>query len=708
MAAPAHAAESKVAASAVRSRWALWACALTSACATVAPRPELPRVDVLRFEGVRGVDEADLRKKILTTQSGVFPDWVPFDDGPQFFDANAWQADLRRVIRYYQAHGYYQAQIVEDATTETVPGHVAISVRVSEGAQTHIGAVEVKWTSEVAPAQRADVEKAITFKVGDVFLESDWEAARPEMARRLREYGYAEAIVEGEARVLYEEAVAQLSLVISPGDRYRFGAIFVAADPDAKVPRQRIAEQVEPAATPGEFFQESALNEAQARVFAMGVFGAVKVNRGAPDRQNGTVPIIVDVREAPFRSVRAGGGVGIDSARNEGRLIGEFTDRNFFGGLRRFSTKAKLGYAFLPNIVAVVADPPASQHGVIFNFINEFEQPRFFLRDLSFRTAVDISSSRELAYNYVGGTLKAGFVWQPWTWLTVFPSYNLDLYFLSSAINLGGSAPEKLFDCPTTCVISYLEQTVAVDKRDDRLEPKEGFLLSLSVQEGGGPLGGSFSFVRLLPEARGYVSFGETKRVTLSAKVRLGTILTGAGSNSPIVSRFFSGGSDMRGFGSRRLSPMLPVPTLVSGATPMPGEVVPGEAVPVGGNGLFEASFEARWNVWGNLVLAAFSDTGFVTSRSFDFGRPSYFFSNLLVAVGLGVRYKTPLGPIRFDIAGRLPIGPSLEVLPEGGNPVSYPVGGCFFWGGGSTSLTRGSGYPENACNIHLSIGEAF
>ena len=82
----------------------------------------------------------------------------------------------------------------------------------------------------------------------------------------------------------------------------------------------------------------------------MGVFGAVKVNRGAPDRAAVTVPVVVDVREAPLRS---SGWAAVSAWMPRARraaLLAEWTHRNFFGGLRRLTVKGRVGYAFLPSI----------------------------------------------------------------------------------------------------------------------------------------------------------------------------------------------------------------------------------------------------------------------------------------------------------------------------------------------------------------------
>ena len=129
---------------------------------------------------------------------------------------------------------------------------------------------------------------------------------------------------------------------------------------------------------------------------------------------------------------------------------------------------------------------------------------------------------------------------------------------------------------------------------------------------------------------------------------------------------------------------------------------MPGDVLPIGGNGLFEASVELRWNVWEDLVLSIFDDTGMVTSGSLDFSKMDRY---LYTAVGIGARYRTPLGPIRLDLAFRLPLGGPQDVRQEDPRMLSYQRGGCF--GIGTTPSTWG-GYPEGVCAFHLSIGEAF
>ena len=472
---------------------------------------------------------------------------------------------------------------------------------------------------------------------------------------------------------------------------------------------KRIIEQAQGAVRKGEWYSETGLAEAQARVFAMGVFGAVKVNRGAPDREAATVPVVVDVREAPLRSIRLGGGLGVDAARQEGRLLAEWTNRNIFGGLRRLTVKGRVGYAFLPNLYDVSRGAEDSKSDVIFDATTEFEQPRFLFRDLRLQASISGEKGLEQAYSFIGGRLRTGVIWQPHPDLSVFPTYNLEVYQLTGTVGANEvGIPPITLGCrnqntpagePCTIRLSYLETTVQWDRRDDKLEPRNGYFAALSIQGGGGPLFGDFTYIRLLPDLRYYRSFGLEQRLTLAGKLRLGTLVpftnkqTGR-KQSSIVNRFFSGGgSSMRGFNSQRLSPLVAV-------NPMDPEA---GTVPVGGNSLWESSLEARYRVTESLAVASFLDSGFVGAESLSLRQTHPFSNQIYHAVGLGLRYLTVVGPIRVDIARRLNVGPNLPVEGEG---YTYPPSGtCFGLGSKKTDY---AGAPEGLCTFQISIGEAF
>jgi translocation and assembly module TamA len=483
----------------------------------------------------------------------------------------------------------------------------------------------------------------------------------------------------------------------------------------------------------------------------MGVFGAVKVYRGAPDREARMVPVVVDVREAPFRSIRLGGGIGVDAARQEVRVLSEWTDRNFLGGLRRLTLTGRGGYAFIPNITAAFdridtngdgeEDAPnlSTPNGPIFELSAQLEQPRFLTRDLRLQVSLRAERGLEQAFNFIGGRARAGVAWQPHSDFTLSPSYNLELYRLQGQRGLQDqtTVPTLVLGCPAgtsqedTCNISvsYLEQVAEWDRRNDAIAPNNGYYAALSLQEGGGPLQGDFTFLRVLPDLRVYHTFGPNDRFTVAGRLRLGTLLTPVVTNetgerirqeSAIVNRFFSGGgASMRGFNSRRLSPM-------NRSNP-DAELPSDRVVPIGGNSLVETSVELRFKLFGNLVLAAFHDSGLAGAGPLNFGSRQQdvrkesgriFGDYHYQAVGLGLRYLTIVGPLRLDLARRLNIGKPLPIFdPTSGGAVTVGgVGDCFGLGGmkerdPTTNKFVGTEYagaPEGLCTFFLSIGEAF
>ena len=269
----------------------------------------------------------------------------------------------------------------------------------------------------------------------------------------------------------------------------------------------------------------------------------------------------------------------------------------------------------------------------------------------------------------------------------------------------GAVASPLTLGCTTTdgqCLVwlSYLEQVFTWDRRNHTLEPKRGFLLSLGLQEGGGPLQGDFTYMRALPDARAYYSFGADDELTLSARLRVGGLWTASGNpdDSAVITRFYAGGAvSMRGFNDRRLSPLLLAP-----APSNPNVLL---TVPIGGNGMVEGSFEARYSLTPTLRVAGFVDFGEVTRGPFSPGD----IPGMLWAVGVGLRYLTPIGPIRVDIARRLPFGtlPGLYQVNPAGQIVQVPyeaAGDCFGFGGSGVPTP----VPDGSCVLHIAIGEAF
>lgn len=689
------------------------AAALAIGCATrgADDASAAPIVVEIRFRGNRALSSKALKARILTEATSR----LPFA-APKRFDPAVWRTDLARIQRTYERHGYYEAKVVDARVVPRPDNRVVLEVDIEEGAPVAIGRVMVGGLGVLDRGSREAAVEDLPLAVGTPFREADWEAAKRALRLRLRERGHVEAEVTGRAAVDIGTHRASLFLHATPGPRYRFGAIDVRVGPGGPAPPAWVREQVRLALREGGVFSDAALDEARRRVAELGVFSAVQISPGEPDRAAARLPVVVEARPGLLHTVRLGGGVAIDQIRQEGRVLGEWTDRDFLGRMRELTARLQVGWAFLPDLVSAYRDE-GGRHGPLFRAGLGLTQPRLFERPtLRLRTLLEGERTLEQTFDALGARASVGVDWRPRSWISLQPSYNLQAYWLNGPRTASAASAPLALGCstdPCFVILSFLEQVAIWDRRDNPIEPRRGHYLSLSLQEGGGPLGGDFRYLRVLPEVRGYVSPGEEGLVTLAARLRVGALFTGEGpEGSPVASRFYSGGGLwMRGFAIRRLSPLILLPADDSAD---PDARV---ALPIGGDGVLDGSLEARRRLFdGRLVAVLFADVGVVTPSTLGL-------SDILHAqwaLGLGLRWVTPLGPLRIDVAGRLPMGRPPPLFDENGREITYrrlPGGGvepgresganvdrsCFGIGGSSPGWVR-----DSLCAFHISVGEAF
>jgi hypothetical protein len=242
-------------------------------------------------------------------------------------------------------------------------------------------------------------------------------------------------------------------------------------------------------------------------------------------------------------------------------------------------------------------------------------------------SALTVTATRQIqtgfAWERAGATLGIGAV--PRSFFRLGAGYTVAIS------RVKGPAPPRGADACGTCVIAALDQAATLDLTDP-LAPDRGFKIRLDLTEAGGPLGGDVAFVRASPLV--LASWPLSDRVLIATRLRLGAIL----GDAPVYERFFAGGADsVRSYGGGQLSPYA--------------RVASGAVVPVGGAGLVLASVEARVRLPSiptvNVPLGAavFVDAGRVSVTAADL-----FAAPPSVAVGAGLRARTPIGDLRLDV----------------------------------------------------------
>jgi translocation and assembly module TamA len=231
---------------------------------------------------------------------------------------------------------------------------------------------------------------------------------------------------------------------------------------------------------------------------------------------------------------------------------------------------------------------------------------------------------------------------------------NLNGIDLVTLAQQAGGAPPLLPSCIPSCTLTYPELRYTYDSRDNVLEPTYGFFGTLGLQQTLKP--GSFTYFRLEPEIRAY--FPVAPWLVLAGRAQYGALIlenpNANAQDSPITQRFFGGGQNyQRGYASYGQGPKVGgSPTLGVGGLPLgPGPVLSHWTTyaAIGGNGAALLSAELRLRT--DFLLQRSGFVVFVDASRIT-PNPSLPWNGALeVAPGVGLRYITPFGPIRFDVA---------------------------------------------------------
>ncbi|MBS2029883.1 MAG: BamA/TamA family outer membrane protein [Deltaproteobacteria bacterium] len=677
---------------------------LLDACSHATPPPGQPELKHLDFTGNLALSNSAIAGRVATQADS----WVPFSDA-RYLDRSVLQTDLRRIERLYQAHGFFDAKVTgfDEVPVEDQPDQVSVTIHIDEGQPSKITQLQLEGTESLPADMTQRLEGAVKeLAIGKVFNEAAYEAAKAELATRLHNHGYAEASVEGKVEVDPAAHTAVITFNVAPGKTYVFGKVLVAGT--QQVPRDKVAREVESAAPPGTLYSEKKLHDAQTNVFDLGVFSLAKVTRGAPDPSNGTVPLAADVTEAPFQTLRAGAGFGIERYRDEVHLLGRYTNRNFLGGLRKLDFDNKLAYVITSDVTTLIQGQSATGIGGYSSLT--FTQPDVFLPHLDLELTGEIQRDIQVGYVYDSALASAALhkrIGRMWDFSF---GANLQLIKLDTILDPRQLADSHAPQLATSCtepscflLLEYLEQRIRLDLRDNPLRTRRGFLAELNLQEGGGP-GASFQYLRVEPEIRFYIPLASNlvlaQRLQWGWMAELNKDANGNTMPTPLVQRFFAGGAEsVRAYGARLMSPVAVVcrdtnPNVLARHCSQPGDF---EAVPVGGDGLYTASTELRLEVTRTVGVVGFVDTGVVPISPFQIEA-----ADIAVAPGLGFRYFTPFGPLRLDFAYRLPSFPppgvALRLAPSQ-VVINYPPG---------VGVPFVSPGPTPRFNFQFSLEEAF
>lgn len=661
-------------------------------------------LESLKLTGDHEVDDGDIEEVIASKQSPRFlglMSGVIYDY--EIFDRYVLERDLERIERYYRARGYYRARV--RAARVVMKGRGAsVTIRIEEGPALLLQRVDIHGLESLPPDAAKKLQAQVTsiLHLQRPFEEVAFKQATDELARGLADLGFAYAKVRPNADVDLPRNVAAVGLWVQSGPKAVFGDVHIEGLGPLPEPPVRRALDIQP----GKPYSQFSIDEAKRALLDLGVFSAVTIEPElgvtSVDNEPVRVPLRVTLERAKLRSIHVGGGVEADSLKTDAHLIAGWEDGNFLGGFRKLKLEVVPGAVIYPTRLPNFERPDRLLPEVKVR--GEFRQPgtleartNSVIRSQVSVYPVLLSGQRDPAAPVLGyRDLRASAGLERSLW-KFYGAVSQNIQVNSPFTYLGVLDPAL-----GTVVISYPELFATLDWRNDRVAPHKGIYLSMDAQFAG--LGGDARDVKLQPEARFYVPVA--RRVTLAARGTIGLLFpqnyggtvadnanTGAPGNASratwvrdiqlmYLRGFFSGGAGSnRGYGPREIGPHGVVPFYNPGQTTLncalsnPTRSAAVCDLPLGGFTIWEASLELRFPITGPLTSAVFADASDVAPYlvRFRFDRPHF-------SVGVGIRYETPVGPVRFDLGLRVP-GLQAPSGPDEGEPVEtlgLPIAASF------------------------------
>jgi len=597
------------------------------------------RVHKLAFTGVKAVSASELKNALATKQSSILP-W----GRKAYFDRSRFDADLKRIQAFYADRGYPDARVTGfDVKLNAKQDAVDVNVTISEGDPIKVAALDFVGFDVIPPAHLADLKKRVPLKVGQP-RDRRLVVQTHEMAlNELKDHGYPYSkVATKEDDTGPNGKEAKLAFTAEPGKLAHFGEIDIAGNKSVSdhVIRRELTFK------PGDLYDRSQVQDSQRRLYGMELFQFANIEPQNPELQPDEIPTRVTVAEGNHQRVNFGIGYGTEE---KGRVDAEYHHLNFFGGAR--SAGAHVRYSSLDRGIRLDFNQP-------FLFRPHFslgaEAQDWYTYTPAYRSVV-AGAKAILTHKANQRTSFAFSLTSEHDSSTVTPTVLNDPTLRGSLIALGLN--------PITGVQSGTLNAIGFDLQhstaDNVLNAHHGYQVALHAEQAGRIIPGSFAYDAVSADGRHYLPlFGDN--VVLASRLQLGNIQPASADPTkvPFAKKYFLGGaSSVRGWGRYEISPLS-------------------AGLPIGGNSMLAFSEEVRAMLHGNLGGVLFLDGGNVWANSWDIR-----LNDLRYAVGPGLRYQTPVGPIRFDFGYQLNPIPGLIV----------------------------NGTPQSRrWRIHFSIGQAF
>lgn len=575
-------------------------------------------VHSLSFKGVKAIDDARLKNALATRQSSKIP-WGK----KRYFDRTRFDADLKRIQAFYADRGYPDARVTGfDVKLNDKQDSVDVTITIAEGDPVNVASIDFVAFDAIPAAHLDALKGRVPLKVGAPRDRQLVVSAHEMAINELKDHGYPYAKVSTTEEVGADGKLASLTFTAEPGTLAHFGPVEIVGN--KSVSENIIRRQL--TLKPGELYRRSIVQDSQRRLYGMELFQFANIEPVNPELQLADVPIRVTVAEGKHQRVNFGVGYGTEE---KGRVDAEYHHLNFLGGARSAGVHGRWS---------------SLDRGMRM----DFNQPYFLRPHFSLTAEGQQWYTFTPAYRSVvaGGKLTVTHrSSQHMSWAVSMTSEH-DSSSIAPAVLNDPTLRNTLIALgldPRTGEQNGTLNALGIDFQrstaDNVLNAHRGYQIAFHAEEAGRLLPGTFNYYATSIDGRHYLPFSE--KVVLASRLQLGNIRpVGLDQvNVPFSKKYFLGGAtSIRGWGRYEVSPLS-------------------EGVPIGGNSMFAFTEELRAQIRGNFGGVVFFDAGNVWADSWGIR-----LGDLRYAVGPGLRYQTPVGPIRFDFGWQLNPTPELVV----------------------------------------------
>ncbi len=595
------------------------------------------------FDGNQNISDRELKSHVLLKKAFLFSNGS--------YSEQLVKDSVAALTQLYKDQGFQNVAI--EPKVEDFKPEVDVTFLIKEGVQDRVASLQIvgnKTQSEDALSKK----HALRLKPGQIYSPKLLESDRNRLLAAYLDLGYLNASIRSSATPTQDDPhKVNVTYTIEEGPGANISEVVLLG---ANHTKPKFVRKITSGIQVGRPLSEGKFLQSESDLYGLGIFDWASIKPLRPIVDQTQEEVLIKVHEAPFNSMDIGGGIEIiprDGNLPVNTVAVPGIPPVSLGNKFTVSQKSYVGPRFLFDFSRHNLRGQA-ETATIGTVVSRLDQRVFFtfadphFNGSSWSALLSVSGERTTENPiYTADLGRASFQMEKALnakhtkrFVARYSFQRTDLY---NILIPGLVLPQDQHVRLSTFDGQYIRDT-----RDKPLDAHKGVYQSVDFSVTSKALGSSANFVRFLGQTSFYVPVKPW--LVWATNIRLGLAEPFGNSDVPLSERFFTGGADsLRGFPINGAGPQRPVAVCTDPTNPATCVLI---SVPVGGNMLFIVNSEARFPIplKQGLGAAIFYDGGNVYSN-INFHQ---FTSDFTHSVGIGLRYQTPVGPVRFDVGYRI------------------------------------------------------